>query len=205
MANWIIIMLLLYGTTILIRYYGDYIMSTTRLMSCKSLEAEIVDCQYMQSLKGGKYVTIATYLQNGKAKDVILSYVQGDKTGDRIEIVTDGNCAVRSRKIHFTRNDIIKLLFTGLFAVGLGFFAYMKLGMIPVWLVLVVVGLCVSSIVLYPLYVVSRSYDIKIKLGWIDATEAKSLQQEIDDKLLIGVCVGAFLILFVAVQIITNS
>ena len=94
------ILLLIYGGLGYIIYFGgDWVYMKRKLRNCKPIIAEIIyfDKVYREQL------VIVSYKINELQQNIVISKALKDKIGDKIEIVTDGEIAVR-KKIELKHN-----------------------------------------------------------------------------------------------------
>lgn len=204
MLNCILFILILYVTILIVVYFGDYILIKTVLKTYKPIPTRIIDIDRVQPFagNGGYDVTIVTYYENGKEKDAVISHQKSDKIGDCLDIVTDGCLAVRCKVGFDSINTMLICLGVGIALIYYAIYSYSIGVVVPIWMIFVELLFCIAVLVLHPLLAKSRDKSTKAYLGWHKYKKYVSVEQEKDDAILIGVCIGAVLIFTVVMFVL---
>ena len=161
-----IILLLVYDSiVIIISFAGDCFYIKREIRNFKPITAEIIYFDEASFGRGGSYpVTIVSYTINGIQRDAVISKAQRDRVGDKIEIVTDGEIAIRKKLAlkNSERTRISSVVFVVFFVIlwNVG-----PIDEVTISLTFIII-MMMLYVIFYPLiYKVHDSY-IKEKLGW---------------------------------------
>lgn len=162
----IVLLLLIYCVCIILSFAGDLIFIKMRLHNCNPVMAEIIYFDEISFIKGSCKVTIVNYLNNGSQQDAVILRAKKDKIGDKIQIVTDGNIAVRKNvAIKEGRSAGINIIFLiGLLIVGK--YIIFNEEIICMFALATLLGVMLIIVILYPLFYKAYDSEIKEKLGW---------------------------------------
>lgn len=155
------ILFLIYGGLGYILYFvDDWIYMKRKLRNCKPIIAEII---YFDKVRRER-LAIVSYKINDLQQNAVISKAFKDKIGDKIEIVTDGEIAVR-KKIELKDNKgvIDATVFLVIMLVVLWYTG--PIDELTVALFFWIIWVLMYIIFLPLIYKVGDNY-IKEKLGW---------------------------------------
>lgn len=129
------------------------------------IAAEIIYFDTVQLGKGTHDITVLNYTLCGKSKDTLLLKKKGDKIGDTIEIISDGEVSYRVKR---DWKDIFNSRMCTAFIVCClsGFIFYANLESINMYLFLGCIILEIINLLLFPISNRSFYRQIKKELGW---------------------------------------
>lgn len=93
----IILLFIIFVICFMLLLLCDYFVIKTRLKNCRPVIGKIVYFDEVQFFRSGYHVSIVEYMSGEITKNAIILKSNKDKIGDEIEIVTDGDLAVRKK------------------------------------------------------------------------------------------------------------